>query len=156
MRLREFIDLVEKAQKARTAADLEDYDGDAIKDGCTKKVPNEIAFADFAYVWWVGGTQKEMAAKREIFIKAERNMTKERVKHSKMTTGQLCVNPDKVQSLMDNPTKKRPVIQRWNGYDILFDGNHRVAADVLRGAKSSECLVMHLDKYFDEKGNLKS
>lgn len=153
--MRDWITLVEKAQKTRTADDLEDYDGDAIKDGCTKKVPEEVAFADFAYVWWVGGTQKEMEGKRKAFIAAEKKLKKERVKHADMTTGQLCVNPDKVAALLDNPTDKRPVIHRWNGYNILFDGNHRVTADVLRGDKASDCLVMNLNPYFDKKGCLK-
>lgn len=153
--MRNLINLIERAQAERSAADLEDYDGDAIKDGCTKKVPDEIAFADFAYVWWVGGTPAEMEDKRDAFTKAEKRMKKERVKHSDMTTGQLCVNPDKVDALIAEPTPKRPVIHRWNGYHILFDGNHRVTADVLRGEDASDCLVMDLDQYFDDKGCLK-
>ena len=154
--MRNLIALIEKAQaEPRTAESLSDYDGDALKDGCTKKLPPEIAFADFAFVWWVGGTKAEMKAKHEAFIALEKDMTQETIPHADMVTGQVCVNPDKVQSLIDNPTTKRPVIQRWNGNDILFDGNHRVTADVLSGKTETKCLVMHCDEKFDQDGNLK-
>lgn len=140
----------------RTVADLADYDGEALKDGCTKRIPDEIAHSDFAFVWWVGGDKEEMLAKRAAFMAAEQKMKPEQVKHSGMCTGQLCVNPDKVESLMDKPASSLPVIHRWNGNDILFDGNHRVVADVLQGKTESKCLVCYLDDYFDEEGKLKS
>ncbi len=139
----------------KSASSLKTYHGDAIKDDCTKCIPDELTYHDFAYVWWVGGSPEEMADKYEAFAEAQKGIKAERIEHRDMITGQLCVNPEKVQALLDNPTKKRPVIHRWNGYDILFDGNHRVTADILRGDKDSLCLVMNLDEYFDEDGNLK-
>lgn len=159
MRMRQLMMIVESANRARTIDDLEDYDGEAIKDGCTKRIPEEIKFADFAFVWWVGGDEDEMQAKREAFNTAEQEASVETVAHDDMTTGQQCINPDKVKSLLDDPIDDSddanlPVIHRWNGYNILFDGNHRVSADVLRGAGESKCRVLDLDRYFDDKGGL--
>lgn len=152
--------IVESASKPRSVNDLEDYDGEAIKDGCTKRIPEEIKFADFAFVWWVGGDEEEMQKKRDAFNSAEGEATVEDVRHDEMTTGQQCINPEKVQNLLDKPIDTSddtnlPVIHRWNSYNILFDGNHRVTADVLRGEPSSKCRVLDLDKYFDNEGHLK-
>lgn len=160
MQMRTLMMILEEASKPRSVDDLEDYHGEAIKDDCTKRIPAEIQFADFAFVWWVGGNQKEMQKKHEAFIAAEKEETIEDVRHDDMTTGQRCINPQKVQNLLDKPLDDSskanlPVIQRWNGYNILFDGNHRVTADVLKGKPSSKCIVVHLDKYFDADGNLK-
>lgn len=161
MRMRELIRIVEAAAKPRSVDDLADYDGEAIKDGCTKCIPDEIAFADFAFVWWVGGDEDEMAAKRGAFTAAEGATEVEDVPHNEMTTGQQCINPEKVQSILDEPIDETddanlPVIHRWNGYNILFDGNHRVTADVLRGEPTSKCRVLDLDRYFDADGALKA
>jgi hypothetical protein len=153
--MRHLINLIERAEAQRTVEDLEDYDGDALKDGCTKCIPDEIAHSDFAFVWWVGGTKEEMLAKRAAFMAAEQKMKPAMVKHADMCTGQLCVNPDKVESLMDKPAKSLPVIHHWNGNHILFDGNHRVVADVLLGKDASKCLVCELDEFFNDDGTLK-
>lgn len=155
MRMREIMAIVEAAAKVRSPDDLEDYDGEAIKDGCTKRIPDEIEFVDFAFVWWVGGDEDEMQKKRRAFNKAEDEAVEKTVRHSSMSTGQQCINPEKVQALMDEPTDNLPTIHRWNGYNILFDGNHRVTADILKGRLSSRCRVLDLDRYFDREGNLK-
>jgi hypothetical protein len=152
--------LVEAAARPRSVDDLEDYDGEAIKDGCTKRIPEEIKFSDFAFVWWVGGDEEEMQKKRDAFNTAEGEATVEEVSHKDMTTGQQCINPEKVQNILDKPIDEDddsnlPVIHRWNGYNILFDGNHRVTADVLRGKTESKCRVLNLDKYFNADGHLK-
>lgn len=134
--------------------DLEDYEGDALKPDCTKKIPEEIKFADFSFVFWMGGDIEEMQNKYECFIEALEKATEEDIKHEDMVTGQICINPEKVSYLMDNPTKNLPIIYRWNNNNIIQDGNHRITADVLNGKTSSLCQVLHLDEYFDETGNL--
>lgn len=154
--MRYLINLVERLQKPRKASDLKDFDGEALKPNCTKCIPDEITYADFCFVWWVGGSDDEMEEKREAIQKAEEEAKKEDVKHADMVTGQLSVNPEKVQALLDEPTDNLPIIHKWNGYLILFDGNHRVVADVLRGQLSTECWVADLDPYFDKKGWLKT
>ncbi len=149
--MKRWVDIIKEAAED----DLEEYDGEAIKDNCTRQIPEQISFIDFAYLWWVGGPKSTMAAKRRAFIKAENDMVEKSVRHDTMHTGQQCVNPDKVQAIMDNPTDNRPIIHKWNGYHIVFDGNHRIVADVLSGKQSSRCMVADLDKFFDKEGNLK-
>ena len=153
--MRFYINLIEQLQTARSASSLDDYDGETLKPDCTKRIPAEIEYADFCFVWWVGGTDEEMEAKRACIQKAEEAAEKREVKHSDLVTGQISVDPEKVQNLIDSPTDKLPMIHHWNGHYILFDGNHRVVADVLRGDDSTTCWVAELDPFFDKTGWLK-
>ncbi len=142
-------------QNPSSVSELKDYTGIALKPNCTKSIPDAIQYADFCFVWWVGGNDNDMDRKREAIQKAEEAAVKQQVKHADMVTGQMSINPDKVQSLIDRPTDNLPTIHKWNGYHILFDGNHRVVADVLQGEDSSLCWVADLDQYFNDTGWLK-
>ena len=152
--MRKFINIVLENQEIRSVNDLDDYEGDSLKPDCTKKIPEEIQFADFSFVFWMGGDIEEMKSKYECFIEALDKATDEVIDHKDMVTGQICVNPEKVEYLMNNPTDNLPIIYRWNMNNIIQDGNHRITADVLNGKTNTKCQVLHLDEYFDEKGNL--
>lgn len=156
--MRFFINLVEAIHNTKMADTLKDFDGEALKPNCTKMIPDEIKFADFCFVWWVGGDDDEMEKKRDAIQEAEENAEKKDVLHSDMVTGQISVNPEKIDAIITNPPEddnNLPIIHFWNGYHILFDGNHRVVADVLKGNKSTKCFVANLNKAFDNKGMLK-
>lgn len=47
------------------------------------------------------------------------------------------VDPDKVQSMIDNEPDKIPVVVRFNGRNVIADGHHRLAAHLLTGRKTA-------------------
>lgn len=76
----------------------------------------------------------------------------EEVPLASIVTWQSTVNRNKVLSIMDNglsdPDVDNPLVASYRGKLILMDGNHRLAAEILKGKSTVSVDVMDSDAYF--------
>lgn len=120
--------------------------------GPTKNVP--LKRADFDFDWWVKGNQKMLQAKNEAHKYTEKHAKVETIPFSEIRTAQKSVEVKTVDDYKNGKTRADyPVVQRWNGVNFLFDGHHRVTADIEQGKTEGKFLVMDC-WMFDSKGNL--
>lgn len=55
------------------------------------------------------------------------------------------VNPDKVQSMVEDEPDDLPVVARVNGRNVIVDGHHRATARVIMGRKTMQVHFINLD-----------
>ena len=55
------------------------------------------------------------------------------------------VNPDKVQSMVDDEPDDLPVVARLNGRNLIMDGHHRMTSRYLMGRKTAQAHFINLD-----------
>lgn len=56
------------------------------------------------------------------------------------------VNPDKVQSMVDDEPDDLPLVVRLGGRNVIADGHHRMTARSLMGRKTAQVRFMNLDE----------
>lgn len=77
--------------------------------------------------------------------------------HSQLVTGQSHVSGAGVEHYLENPGKPLMIYRftlEGQRIDLVMDGNHRLVADVLSGKTESQCLVLDLDQWMDDQGEI--
>lgn len=151
MRLFEFNQAAQLIAKLEKIVNEEDPDFNI-------KIPAPITVDDTGDLWDEADGMKCPGDTNE-FVNQKRAALKsvptkiESVPHDKMFTGQLYVSGEGLLQYLENQNSEAlPYLHYHNGKYVIFDGNHRIVADVLQGKTETKCQVKYVDEYIDPDG----